>query len=440
MVNAESLPNKRRKLSKEKYLEKDTEKSIDETPGGGVKETNKVDWDYEDTSSDDDEDISSILEPIMDIVSRLKEQGKEMDNEFSSFSSKIEEHYKKTRPGREEINMKNCLRGFVRNVVSEAFPRFTLTVHLFGSSACGLDSKGDDIDLGVEFVEKNKPSDMDLLSIVANKLRTAKCLTREGEPYRLSVNPILHAKVPIVKVEDPVQNVKCDISTWRKQGGVSNLFAKFCSLDDRVAKFLVFIKYWSKRRGINDGKAMKLTSFSYALLGIKYLQLVGVVPVISSEDDEIPPWKTDNRANVGQLLLGFFELWSKFNYSKLEVSILTTTIEPKDESKFDVRKNQTWMIIADPIERRNNVGRNIRPKTLRELKEELIRGIRCSKEKKFDELLKIRAVRGGWKSSGSISSIFIGQRNGVRPNDRGWDQGNESRRRIRGGWKRRRNW
>merc|ERR1719317_254150 len=178
MVNAESLPNKRRKLSKEKYLEKDTEKSIDETPGGGVKETNKVDWDYEDTSSDDDEDISSILEPIMDIVSRLKEQGKEMDNEFSSFSSKIEEHYKKTRPGREEINMKNCLRGFVRNVVSEAFPRFTLTVHLFGSSACGLDSKGDDIDLGVEFVEKNKPSDMDLLSIVANKLRTAKCLTR----------------------------------------------------------------------------------------------------------------------------------------------------------------------------------------------------------------------------------------------------------------------
>jgi len=440
MVNTESIPNKRQKLSKEKYLEKDQRESIDETPGGGVEEENRLEWDsYEDTSSDKDEDISSILEPIMNIVSRLKEKGKKMDKEFSSFSSQIEEHYNKTRPVPEEINMKNCLRGFIRNTVSNAFPSFTLTVHLFGSSACGLDSKGDDIDLGVEFVEDKKPSDYELLSKVADQLRSAECRTREGKPYRLFVNPILHAKVPIIKVEDPVQNVKCDISTWRKQGGVSNLFAKFCSLDDRVAKFLVFIKYWSKRRGINDGKSMKLTSFSYALLGIKYLQLVGVIPVISSEDKEIPPWNSDNRANLGQLLLGFFELWSVFNYEKLEVSILTKTIEPKDVDKFDVRENQTWIIIADPIEQRNNVGRNIRPKTLLELKEELIRGIRCSKEKKFEELLKIRAVRGGWKSNNSISSIFIGQRSGGHSNSRGWGQGQESRPWGRGGRKRKRN-
>jgi len=283
------------------------------------------------------------------------------------------------------------------------------------------------------------------LSIVATKLRNARCHTREGNPYWLHVNPILSAKVPIIKIEDPAQGVKCDISIWRTQGSVSTLFSKFCEMDERVAKLLVYIKYWSKRRGINDGKAMKLTSFSYALLSIKYLQLVGVIPVIAA-DEEVPSWKSENLASLGQLLLGFFQFWSKFNWARLEISILTESIQLKDKTKYDVRNNQTTIIIADPIELRNNVARNIRVKTLRELKGEIYRGIGCCKEKKFDELVKVR--RGSWKSSNvanypTQSSIFFGQQHngGGRSYGRDWNRSKKPGGRWSrgGGMKRRRN-
>jgi len=197
----------------------------------------------------------------------------------------------------------------------------------------------------------------------------------------------------------------------------------------------VYIKYWSKQRGINDGKAMKLTSFAYALLSIKYLQLVGVIPIITTEG--IPPWESENRANLGQLLLGFFEFWLEFNYAKLEVSILTESIEIKDVSKYDVRANQTQIIIADPIERRNNVARNIRAPTLREFQGELKRGIKCCKEKKFDNLVQLRAGKGHWKTTvcGNVPpSIYIGQHHNGHIPGRQWDR--LHRRNTGGAWKR----
>jgi len=445
MDNITASPRKRRKLSKESYLE--NEESLEEgecietSPGEDVPEnitTEKV----LDEPTPPEVELDTILEPIMDIISGLRLKGKQVDKDFSSLTSLIEQHWKKTRPNTEEKFVKQCLRGFIGNSVAEAFPRLTITLHLYGSSACGLDSKGDDIDLGIEFIEKNKPSDKEVLSIVARKLRSAVCRTRDGHPYKLYINPILKAKVPIIKIEDPVQDVKCDIATWRDQGSVSALFSKFCAIDERVGKLLVYIKYWSKRRGINDGKAMKLTSFAYALLSIKYLQLIGVIPVITSE--EIPPWKSENRASLGQLLQGFFEFWYEFNWEKLEVSILTESIGLKDATKYDVRENQTQIIIADPIERRNNVGRNIRVGTLREFKIELKRGINCCIERRYDNLVKSRNTRGRWKTSvcGPIPpSLFMAQHyNGGRAYGGEWNRFQQSgyRRNRGGGWKRRR--
>merc|ERR1719219_721289 len=107
------------------------------------------------------------------MISRLKEKGKKLDQEFSSCTSCIEEHYERTRPPRDELNMKHCLQGFIRNTVAEVFPNLKLNLHLFGSSACGLDSKGDDIDLGVEFVGDKTPEDREALSKVTTKLRNA---------------------------------------------------------------------------------------------------------------------------------------------------------------------------------------------------------------------------------------------------------------------------
>jgi len=360
---------------------------------------------------------TTLLAPLLEIIDRVRAEQPEQkdpggkgveytgnpprgwDPSLSILSDRIRQHFEKTRPSEEEATLKQYMRAYVEGTIRDAFPRVTVTCHLFGSSACGLDSAGDDIDLGMEFeLVPNLPPEKSRMHKLVRSFRSAVCTDSNGHNYSLKVEPILHAKVPIIKLTDQVQKIRCDLSTWRRQGSVSDLIKEFCVLDTRVRTLIVVIKFWSKQRNINDGKSMKMTSFGWTLLTLKFLQLVGVIPLSPREAD--PKWRSSNHATLGQLLFGFFEFWSKFDYERLQISILNDRLPLKNTANFDVRQNQTTLIIADPIEIRNNVGRNIRPKVLLEFKQELARAARLCKSQRYDELVeKGVQAQNGWRTT-----------------------------------------
>merc|ERR1712228_783548 len=70
-----------------------------------------------------------------------------------------------------------------------------------------------------------------------------------------------------------------------------------------IRKFLVFIKYWTKKRCINDSPHRFVNSFGYTLMVIKYIQYLAVNRI--------------QFVNLSCLVYGFFSFYAQqFNAKK----------------------------------------------------------------------------------------------------------------------------
>jgi len=320
-------------------------------------------------------------------------------------SDHIYQHFANTRPSEAEIRMKGFLQDFLENCLLKTFNTHnpSPTLRLYGSSACGLASSGSDIDLGIQFhANSNEPRDQNyILRSLMRMIRNHECTSAVGT-YRLRIQPILgkSVKVPILKITDPTYGINADVSIWRGQGVVSDLITKFCSCDKRVRPFLIAVKYWSKVRKMNDASQQKINSFGYVLLALKFLQLLEILPVDIRQTNP-KSWHTLCRASIGELLSGFFEFYGLFPFDSHQVTLLRKGIELKKPSIFDVRPDQTVMLIQDPIETRNNVARNVRQRTLKQIQNEFKRAHDfCLKQ---DWTTMTASVAEHWVSSGPMN-------------------------------------
>jgi DNA polymerase sigma len=61
------------------------------------------------------------------------------------------------------------------------------------------------------------------------------------------------AKVPIVKIWDPELNLACDMNVNNTLALENTRMVRtYVSIDDRVRPLAIIIKYWTRRRIIND--------------------------------------------------------------------------------------------------------------------------------------------------------------------------------------------
>ncbi|KAJ3000645.1 hypothetical protein HDV02_004330 [Globomyces sp. JEL0801] len=150
------------------------------------------------------------------------------------------------------------------------------TVHLFGSSINNLGFKSADVDLSISLQELNPIN----LHPVQNMYSLANMLRRSG---MTNVVPIRSARVPICKFDDPVFKYSCDINVAHCLGVYNSMLLKqYTELDPRVKPFVMLIKFWTKRRDINNpsgaGNAYLYlrvgtpSSYAFSLMGLVFLQ------------------------------------------------------------------------------------------------------------------------------------------------------------------------
>jgi DNA polymerase sigma len=61
------------------------------------------------------------------------------------------------------------------------------------------------------------------------------------------------AKVPIVKIWDPELNLACDMNVNNTLALENTRMVRtYVSIDDRVRRLAMIVKYWTRRRIIND--------------------------------------------------------------------------------------------------------------------------------------------------------------------------------------------
>eukprot|EP01083_Nonionella_stella_P113415 334347_1 len=255
---------------------------------------------------------------------------------------------------------------------------------IFGSVESGIQSKYSDIDIAIHLPQltstvihskqihnEHRNYAIKLLSHLAEIIDRKHITYHDPNPYTLQIQRVLKAKVPIIRVTDPHSKAESDISlaNYYTKPGVRLMKMFTCFEDDRIKPFILFLKMWSKQRGINDAFRGYLNSFGFTLLAIKYLQMVSpsILPIyrFSLDHKDITISKasqhTQNQMNLAELLYGFLYFYGEiFDPQCGSISVLSEGWCYKHCEQFMCHVSQKYFILQDPVQITHNVAKNVR--------------------------------------------------------------------------------
>jgi len=215
----------------------------------------------------------------------------------------------------------------IGTVVQHVFPNSKW--EFFGSSANGFATRLSDIDCVVQLAPSDEakllggaglamgddsPGRMSHKSrkilaekaaqVLSRAIRTKPELAKSG----LQVDAlIVEARVPLVKCSS-YERVPIDVS-FNNMLPLCNsrLLRCYSELDKRVVLLVCLVKTWAKKRCVNDAHLGTLSSYSFTLLVIHYLQRIGLVPNLQSK--EAVPEEFHPKVGNTELVDGVHDAW-----------------------------------------------------------------------------------------------------------------------------------
>eukprot|EP01137_Pigoraptor_chileana_P034910 Opistho-2@28163 len=303
-------------------------------------------------------------------------------------------------PSTGDRSRREALFARLQTLVSRHWPNASL--HVYGSSANNFGLKACDMDVCLM-------NDADEKAQATMVKKLARMLRKD----RMSdVLPLPKARVPIVKFRDPSSGICCDICINNRLAlHNTRLLQTYSTIDARVVSLARVVKYWAKRRQINEPYMGTLSSYAFVLLVIYYLQTrpVPVLPCLQSLTppgqssipevdvdghdcyffDSIPALRqygfgdavNGNTETLGDLLAGFFKYFAHdFDYHDSVVCVKTGRLASKADKEWSLKNNSRtdryWICIEDPFELTHNLGRVVDKNTLFEIRGEFMRGYR----------------------------------------------------------------
>ncbi|MFS7918482.1 putative polynucleotide adenylyltransferase [Helianthus anomalus] len=158
-------------------------------------------------------------------------------------------------------------------------------VEEFGSFSMDFFTPESDLDLSINF------PDSPLVFPREQKIKTLRKFSKKLYSLQSAgrvqnVQPVMRAKVPILKFVDTATGVECDISVENMDGISKSLIIRYISsIDERFRKLSLLMKAWAKAQDINSPKDQTLSSLSIILLVAFHLQaytsyLISVIFII----------------------------------------------------------------------------------------------------------------------------------------------------------------
>ena len=245
---------------------------------------------------------------------------------------------------------KNC-NYFDKNITKEQCSKY---IHVYGSYATGIYIPQSDFNIAIQKCNTNI-SDILFLQTFKKYLSDF-----DATNYcRFEVISLFYNEVPVLHIKDIQSNIIINISIYKyydKCVKYINTLLNYNN-DIRISQLITIVKYWSKIRNINNQMSFKINSFSFMLLCLKYLQTL-YNPIIClfdckqnqktsqidkfndisynhysfkeyfsvSEDyKSLNIFKNNklnnciNDMNLAELLFGFFEFYSNYEYDKFKI-------------------------------------------------------------------------------------------------------------------------
>ncbi|KAK9073837.1 hypothetical protein SSX86_006431 [Deinandra increscens subsp. villosa] len=267
----------------------------------------------------------------------LKELQKIIVNreQLQTLNSILNDAYVIRRPKPAEYEHRKQLIRVINDIAKEIYGNSANCpiVEEFGSFLMDLFTTESDLDLSINFRNSSLMFPRD------QKIKTLRKFARkfyslQNGGHVKGVQPIMSAKVPIVKIVDTATGVECDLSVENRDGISKSLIIRFItSIDQRFQKLSFLMKAWAKAYDINSSKDRTLNSLSIILLVAFHLQTRNppILPPFSAilKDGEDPEsvkksvrsfqnYGARNRETLGELFMSFLiklssveKLWPK---------------------------------------------------------------------------------------------------------------------------------
>ncbi|PIA49787.1 hypothetical protein AQUCO_01300489v1 [Aquilegia coerulea] len=293
--------------------------------------------------------------------------------------------YESLVPTEEEKSKQKQLLTSLEKLVNKEWP--TAQLYLYGSCANSFGVSKSDIDvcLALEEPDINKSEILLKLADIlqADNLENVQALTR--------------ARVPIVKLMDPVTGISCDICINNVLAVVNTkLLHDYAQIDDRLRQLAFIVKHWAKSRGVNVTYQGTLSSYAYVLMCIHFLQQrkPAILPclqgmeatyVVTVDDIEcayfdqvqhLRDFGARNKERIAALVWAFFDYWAyRHDYANGVISVRTGSIISKRAKDWTRRigNDRHLICIEDPFEISHDLGRVVDKYSIKTLREEFER-------------------------------------------------------------------
>ncbi|EPE08392.1 poly rna polymerase cid11 [Ophiostoma piceae UAMH 11346] len=318
----------------------------------------------------------------LDDVPLDKVKAKLSDEDEKKLTADIKELYSKLQPSDKTNKKRERFVNKLQLIFNEEWPGHDIRVHIFGSSGNMLCSDDSDVDICITTNWKE----------LENVCMIAEVLANRGMEKVVCVSS---AKVPIVKIWDPELSLACDINV-NNTPALENtrMILTYVSIDERVRPLAMLIKYWTRRRIINDAAfGATLSSYTWICMVLCFLQLrdIPVLPSIHQRpQDKLPrPDGTEsefaddmsklkgfgdaNTESLGELLFYFFRFYAyEFDYSKYVLSVRLGKLTTKAEKRWHTAINN-MLCVEEPFNTARNLANTADDTSFRGLHMELRR-------------------------------------------------------------------
>ena len=220
----------------------------------------------------------------------------------------------------------------------------------FGSKILKIDTVDSDIDIGIDMKQTNVHRSVKQITLrkIMERIRKFGKYKFNQKQNELYVEDITNARYPIISIRDKCFGIKIDLSVadehcMKTTEYISSLFDYYEQFGIPIRTFIIFIKYWSKKCGINNSLKGYLNSFGYTLMAINYIHCL-----LCCKNPYIA-----NIQRVSCLVAGFFLFYGEiFEHNVHCIDIVKKATLPFKTSK-------SILEIVDPVNRDNNVAKNV---------------------------------------------------------------------------------
>ncbi|KAI4168462.1 MAG: hypothetical protein LQ348_007485 [Seirophora lacunosa] len=285
--------------------------------------------------------------------------------EEGKLSGDMRELYDRILPTRDSDERRAKLVQKLESILNAKWPGNEIKVHVFGSSGNMLCTNDSDVDICIT-------TPMKMLERVCH---LAALLAEHGMERVVCVN---HAKVPIVKIWDPELELACDMNVNNTLALENTRMIKtYVEIDERVRPLAMIIKYWTRKRILNDAAlGGTLSSYTWICMILNFLQTRNppVLPCLHKRphqrlpcpDGKLSAFADDlsslrgfgqkNKETLGELLFHFFRRYAyEIDYEKNVLSVREGQLISKEAKKWHLMQNNR-LCVEEPFNTERNLG------------------------------------------------------------------------------------